>query len=183
MWPTGLPGLLKNASARLVVAVVLVGLSFHAVPGHCSGSRKIYTSTIGLPFFPGAANQPGGDFVLYRVGSEAAAKRLLHRIVARIELSRRNRTQFNMLARVLSVRDYAKEYVYVLCSPVARAIKIEQPFRYKGRKRLLFNVVKDPRNADEALYLRLYVVDRAKDRFAKAIVRDGRQRVLKWRQP
>ncbi len=165
------------------MAAVLMGLSFHAVPGHCAGSAKIYVSTIGLPFFPGAASQPGDDFVLYRVGSEAAAKRLLHNVFDRIERSRRNRTQFNMLARVLSVRDYAKEFVYVLCSPVGRAVKIEQPFRYEGGKRLLFNVVKDPHDPSEALYLRLYVVDRAKDRFAKTIVRAGRQRVLKWRQP
>lgn len=146
--------------------------------------KQIYVSTIGLPFFPKEGDAGKPDFILYRIDSMEKSDRFLRGFLQRIEAADRNQKQFDMLQRVLTVRNYEKELVYIVLSPNAKGIKIEQPWHFKGERDLFFDASMDVKKKDQnMLYMRLYVVDKVNDTLKKVIVQNGARQELSWQEP
>lgn len=172
-----------------LLAVVLFGTLAGWTDASCAAekqkaSKKIYVSTIGLPFFPKDGFEALTDFVMYRVDSSDKSDRLLDWLYNRIESSTRNQKQFEFLEQVLSVRTYDRECVYLVFSPVAKGMKIEQPYRYAKGGELYFDAVVDTKSKDqEFLYLRVYIVNTKNDTLKKVINYAGKELVMTWQEP
>lgn len=141
--------------------------------------KKIYVSTIGLPFYPKEGHEAMKDFVMYRIDSSAKGNRQLDWLIKIIEPAARNQKQFDLLVQVLSARKYEKECVYLVFSPILKGMKIDQPYRYAKDHKLFFDAVAEPKlNDQDYIYLRIYVVDKKDDNLKKFLVYAGKQQEL-----
>lgn len=176
-----------NLCQQCAALILAVAVSAWANPSCAAekqkGQKKIYVSTIGLPFYPKENGEAKADFLLYRIDSPEMSSRLLRRLVQLIENSPRNQKQFDFLQRVLSVRNYSKERVYIVVSPAAKGMKIEQPYRFAKKSELFFGAVIETKKDQEFLYLRVYDVDRKNDSLKKVLIYSGKQQELIWQEP
>lgn len=160
---------------RLIVVLISLLVAFKATYAEGSGNnKKIHISTIGLPFFVKDTEKSSiDDYALYKIETVHQRDKFIERLIKIIKESPGNETQINMIYRILSVRNYDSELVYIVMSPTVENVKIEQPYYYKGAKELIFESgIKDTKNPYH-LYIRSYVVDTNKDKFIKKVTVNG----------
>lgn len=163
--------------------IASVGLMIIAETTYASSNNeknKIHVSTMGLPFFVKEKEKSSvASYSIYRIESIIHRDKFLHYLVGLIEESQQNETQINMIYRILSVRKYSKELVYVIMSPTKKNIRIEQPYFYKGTKKLIFESGVKENKEPHHLYIRSYVVDKDKDKYIKTVTVNGHNIDLK----
>ena len=146
--------------------------------------KPIYVSTVSLLFMAKSDAAHAADFTLYRVASLEERDRLLQKLSDQVEKGGRNETQINFLSRSLTLRNYGKEYVYILLSPATKGIIVEKPYHMPDQEELIFDVTtKKSPHPKEIIYMRVYTTSKSRDVYKIMLNQAGKKNELEWQSP